>query len=324
MDLFSLTSDVSKIHVDIHPRGASLTRVIAPDRNGTPNQILLSLPSSRYGLDESCAGSTIAPIAGRIRQGRVDIQGQTFWMEQKGQPAPCLHSGREGLHQQLWDVVKTTSSSVTLQAVLEDGACGLPGRRTFTTCYTLQESTLAIRITATTTKTTFVNPTNHAYWNLSGDFTHPATQLVQINATHVWYNDPQHLPVELHPVTGTPLDFTIPAPLNVHAQHPQIRMARGCNHTYRLFSSHAATLIHPASGRRLDLFTNAPYLVFYTGGFLGSNTLLDEGGHAVASCAYALEPQDMPDAPHHLGTDLSLLHPGQVWERTITYHFSTF
>lgn len=322
--MIHLISSLPGITADIHPQGASLARVTAPDREGVPGHILLPLPPSQYGKDGSCSGATMAPIAGRIRQGRVDIQGQTHWMEQEGQADPCLHSGPHGLHQVAWDVVDTSPSSVTLQTALEDGACGLPGVRTFTTCYTLQEDTLTIRITATTTKPTFINPTNHAYWNLSGDFTHPATQLVQLNATHVWYNDPQHLPVDLHPVAGTPLDFTTPTSLDVHAQHPQILMARGCNHAYRLSSSHAATFTHPASGRRLDLYTNAPYVVFYTGGFLGPDTPLDGGGHAVASCAFALEPQDMPDAPHHLGSALPLLLPGQEWVREITYRFSTF
>lgn len=322
--MYHLTSSIPGITADIHPVGASLARVTAPDRHGVPGSILLPLPPSQYGADESCAGAIMAPIAGRVRQGRVDILGKTHWMEQEGQPTPCLHSGPEGLHQVPWDVVDTSPSSVTLQATLEDGACGLPGRRTFTTCYTLQGDTLTIRITATTTQPTFVNPTNHAYWNLSGDFAHPTTQLVQVNATHVWFNDSQHLPVELHPVAGTPLDFTAPTPVDAHSPHPQVVMARGCNHAYRLCTPHAATLQDPASGRQLDLYTNAPYLVFYTGGFLGENTPLDGSGHAVAGCAYALEPQDMPDAPHHLGQALPLLLPHTPWVREITYRFSTF
>lgn len=306
--------------------GASLVSVSAPDRTGRAENILLSLQApDGYDCNEICAGATVGPVAGRITEGKVVIGGREYMMNPPGQAGPCLHSGPGGLQNRLWKTEQVQPDQVVFSAVLEDGECGLPGRRTFHAEYTLRNDVLSICITAVSDRPTFVNPTNHAYWNLSGDFSRPARQTLRIAADWVWYNDEEHLPVKLQPVKETPFDFTAPAiPLERIRTGGSIQLewGRGYNHAFVLDGSPAAVLCHPESGRRLTLETDAPALVVYTGGFLGQETALAGGGAAVPGCAFALEPQLMPDAPRHMGDALPLLLPGEVFRRKISYRFS--
>lgn len=322
--MFSLSS--GSITAQVCAFGASLASVCVPDHSGRAENILLSLPApDGYACNDICAGATVGPVAGRITDGKVVIRGREYAMNPPGQAGPCLHSGPGGLQNRLWEIEHAQPDRVVFSTVLEDGECGLPGQRTFHTEYTLQEDVLSICITAISTQPTFVNPTNHAYWNLSGDFSRPAAQTMQIAANRVWYNDEEHLPVKLQPVQQTPFDFTRPAsPLQRirTGGSRQLEWGKGYNHAFVLDGSPAVMLCDPISGRTLTLETDAPALVVYTGGFLGSETALADGGASVAGCAFALEPQLMPDAPRHLGDDLPLLLPGEVFRRKISYRFS--
>lgn len=211
--------------------------------------------------------------------------------------------------------------------VAPHGMDGYPGNRQFTVAYTLaKENSLLIRFRATTDRVTWVNLSNHAYWNLSGDFARSANgQLVQIASDAVYENDAEHLPLGTRPVEGTAFDFRAPqTPAEAMAAHPkdeQLRVARGYNHTFVLRPAAqqgaipAVTLAEETSGRRLRLYTDYPAVVLYTGGFLHEGIALKGGGTASPSCALALEPQELPGSP------ACLLRPGETRERFIRFTF---
>ena len=304
--------------------GASIASVQTPDHLGRLANIALSLPNAgAYLANTVCAGAVVGPIAGRIQDGRVVLGGHTFQMP-RGENGNCLHSGANGLQNVLWTVPFADAHTVVFQTTLPDGGCGLPGNRTFTARYALAGDTLCLTLSVTTDADTFVDPTSHAYWNLSGDFACPATQRVQLCAKEIWYNNAQHLPWQRRAVDGTAFDLRAGRPLaeawQSDAKNAQLANANGWNNAYILSGN--ATLYEPVSGRCLTLETDAPSLVLYSGGYLDESLLLAGGQRAVPGCAYALEPQLCPDAPRLLGSALPLLHAGEVFTRTIRWRFS--
>lgn len=308
----------SGITAELNPEGAALTALYTPDRTGVFENIVLSCTAPSV-----FAGAIVAPVAGRISGGRVPIHGCMYSMP-CNEDANCLHSGPETLGHAIWDIRQTNADSAVLEGHLADGACGLPGNRVLTVTYKLAGDSLSIEFCMKTDADTFINPTSHIYWNLSGDFTRPAyDHILTINAQRVWYNDAQHLPVCLKPVQGTAFDFRSPRTLLQAMENgsQDLSNARGYNNAFELVGSSAAVLTNPASGRQLTLETDAPCLVFYSGGFLGTGVTLANGSSAVPGCALAFEPQFVPDAPRLLGNDLPLLHSGETFRRFIRYRF---
>lgn len=282
------------------PYGAAVTALYVPDRNGHMENIV-------YANPEAFGGQIIAPIAGRIRGGKVPIQGKVWQM-------PCdkngiaQHSGPENTARHIWALEEQSMDTVIFSTRLAHGACGLPGNRVCTAVYRLQGNSLELDIAITTDQDTFVNPTAHIYWNLTGDFSRPIEgQLLQFAAPYVWHNDAFHLPQEKHPAAGTVFDFTHPRawqPLPIGER--QLSFAKGYNHAFELTKGSPIQLYCPANGRSLRMETTMSHLVMYSGGYL-----------PVQGCALALEAQELPDAPYLLGRALPILRAGR------TFHWRT-
>ena len=168
---------------------------------------------------------------------------------------------------------------------------------------------------------------NHTYWNLSGDFSSSALdETLTVFANNVCLNNEEHIPVEIIPIARTIFDFSSPASLKSRLDflpreeklrsrcRRQISIARGYNHAFilsrdqtsRNFRSlpqpvrKACILSDPVSGHSITLYTDAPALVVYSGGFLDDSIGFPDGTHSCPSCAIALEAQDVPDSPHVL------------------------
>lgn len=62
----------------------------------------------------------------------------------------------------------------------------------------------------------------------------------------------------------------------------------------------AASMMDAASGRNLTIFTDAPCLVVYAGGYIGTRWTLLDSAESSASCAIVLEAQDVPDTCHFM------------------------
>lgn len=292
--------------------GASIAAVYAPDRNGMYSNVSLTPDAGKWS--GTFSGATVAPVAGRIRGGAVPISGTVYRMP-LNDGANCLHSGPGTLGQALWDVVYQTADEVRFQAVLEDGDCGLPGKRIFTAAYKLRGMEFTLELTAVSDQDTFVNMTNHAYWNLSGNWQADAyDHKLQIASDQVWYNDHAHLPERLCPVSGSVFDFRRPRTIREALQDPigsdQLHNAKGYNNAFVLSGAPAVILSHAKSGRMLTMKTDAPCVIFYSGGYL-----------PVPGSALAFEPQYIPDAPYLLGGKNPILKKGGVFRTVSSYRF---
>lgn len=284
--------------------GAAVTALYVPDRNGRIQNIV-------YANPKAFGGQIIAPVAGRIRGGKVPINGRV-WQMPCDENGIAQHSGPENTARHVWDLVEQNADTVAFSTRLAHGACGLPGNRVCTAVYRLRENCLEVDIAIQTDEDTFVNPTAHLYWNLAGDFSHPIEgQLLQFSAPYVWYNDAFHLPQEKYPTAGTVFDFTHPRAWQpLPANERQLSFANGYNHAFQLSKESCIQLYCPANGRALRMETNRSHLVMYSGGYL-----------PVQGCALALEAQELPDAPYLLGRKLSILRAGRIFHWRTRFHF---
>jgi aldose 1-epimerase len=213
---------------------------------------------------------------------------------------------------------------------VEAGGDGYPGNRRFITDYTLgADGRLTIRLKCETDAPTWVNLSNHLYWNLSGDFRKTvADHRLCIGASRAVWNDAEHIPQAYRMVSGTALDFRAGAALGerLAQPEPQIVSARGLNNLYLLDrpdgSEPAARLTHPASGRAVSLYTDLPAVMLYTGGYLDHTIALEEDGFASPGCALALEPQLLPITPNMREASV-VTTPEHPYDHWIAYAFGT-
>lgn len=127
-----------------------------------------------------------------------------------------LHGGPHNLSAQNWNTefVRQDYDSVSIgfSAFLADGVDGYPGNRTFHAEYTLDDSNwLTIRYRASTDRPTYINMSNHTYWNLSGDFSSSALdETLTVFANNVCLNNEEHIPGRNHPYCKDDIRFFQP------------------------------------------------------------------------------------------------------------------
>ncbi|MBQ9198317.1 MAG: galactose mutarotase [Clostridia bacterium] len=326
-----MTNAACQIHSDqircsLSALGASIVSVQVKDKNGQWIDVAMSPKNFQTGdPDPSLAGRTIAPCCGRVRDGKIVINEKEYQLA-LNDGLNHIHGGPHGAAWQVWREEVISKSTCRFSLTLPDGLDGYPGNRTLTAEYQVISNALQVRYSAVTDQATWIDMTNHVYWDLSGRFDGTALeQTLEIAADQVAINDEHHLITALVPVKDA-FDFStpnIPATLiSSFSGDQQISIAHGYNHAYALKKkrSYAARLFSRESGIRMTMYTDQPAIVFYSGGFLGKSTKL-KGSFASPGCALALEAQAIPD-PFHVGVESPLvLFPDQTHKREIRWEF---
>lgn len=332
----SYTLYADSIRVRVTDFGATVLGIDVPDANGTMADVVLGFDSFKGYLDNpACYGCTIGPSANRVADGRVAIDGD-IWQLEQNEGTTNLHSSlAHGLHKRIWTAeVDEATTTVRMTCSLANGELGLPGNRRFTATFTLTErGTLRIAYRCESDARTFVNMTNHTYFNLGGHsagnvldhmLTIPASGYLPINA--------RSLPLgAVAPVAGTPFDFRTPRAIGpgLASGHEQIEAAHGYDHCLCIDGYWPCGRLRPAlhaedpgSGRTLDISITTPGLQLYTGNWLGDANA--KGGTSYAAHAgFAAEPEHYPDTPNNPTYPQSFCGPGHPYESVIEYRFST-
>lgn len=319
--------------------GAILQSLSAPDRNGKAEDVTLGYTDMKgYLVAPNYFGATVGRYANRIKGGTFSIDGQTYTLAKNNGPN-ALHGGPKGFDKRLWTVEKVTSgesASVTLRYVSADGEEGYPGQLTVTATYALNEKNeLSVEYTATTTKPTIVNITNHSFFNLAGEASQRSIydHVLTIPAETTTPVDKTLIPTgQLRPVEGTPFDFRKPTVIGSRirdGRDPQIVFGQGYDENFVIAKAPSAQpVLHarvedPSSGRVMEILSNQPGVQFYTGNFL-DGTAIGKSNHAYRQGdALALEPQLFPDTPNQPALGSARLNPGQTYRNVIVYRFST-
>jgi aldose 1-epimerase len=319
--------------------GAILQSLSVPDRAGKSEDVTLGYNDMKgYLAAPNYFGATVGRYANRIKGARFVLDGKTYALAANNGPN-ALHGGVKGFDKRLWSVEKVTSgdtASVTLRYVAADGEEGYPGQLTVTATYSLNEKNeLSVDYSATTTKPTIVNITNHSFFNLAGEASQRSIydHVVTIPAETTTPVDATLIPTgELRPVEGTPFDFRKATPIGARirdGRDPQIVFGQGYDENFVIAKAPStAPVLHarvedPSSGRVMEILSNQPGVQFYTGNFL-DGTAIGKSNHAYRQGdGLALEPQLFPDTPNQPAFGSARLNPGQSYRNVIVYRFST-
>lgn len=327
------------MEVKILTYGGTLRSVMVPDRDGSLANVNLGFDNiADYETKSPYFGCITGRYANRIARGTFVIDGELYLLAQNN-GVNALHGGLKGFDKVVWTAEEVESDeglAVQFSYLSPDMEEGYPGNLDVKVTYTLtDDNTILMDYLATTDKTTVVNLTNHAYWNLKGEGMGTIDDhVLMIDADRYTPVDATLIPTgELAPVDGTPFDFRTPTAIGERnrSDNEQIVIGRGYDHNWVLNRPSfddttwmmAARLSEPTTGRVLEVWTEEPGIQFYAGNFL-DGTVYGQAGKAFRQGdALALETQIFPDSPNQEGFPNALLAPGETYETRTAYKFLT-
>ena len=316
--------------------GGRIVSLLAPDKNGEMADVVLGFPSIDAYLNakEVFHGALIGRVGNRIAKGKFTLNNIEYNLPINNDPNH-LHGGPKGFHNQVWDVKSVNDNTIVLTYFSKDGEMGYPGILSVEVTYKLSaDNEVQIDYKATTDESTPVNLTNHAFFNLKGEGNGTINDhLLTINANKFTAVDSTLIPLgENIPVEGTPFDFrkakTIGADLALQSENEQLQNGLGYDHNFALNKtedgemSWAATVVEPASGRKMEVYTKEPGIQFYGGNFMDGADTGIYGKSFDFRESFALETQHFPDSPNQPEFPSIILNPGETYSTTSIYRFS--
>ena len=337
---YTLTSGRG-MRVRILTYGGIIQSIEVPDRTGRVGNVVLGFPNldgylNNTGSAKTYFGAIIGRYGNRIAKGVFSLNGNEFHVPINNN-GNSLHGGTEGFDTKVWRASQQNGSEgvgLRLQYVSPAGEMGYPGTLTTTVTYTVdQKNELRINYQATTDAPTVINLTNHSYFNLAGeDALDVYGQRLTINADNYTPTDATQIPTgQIAAVKGTPFDFTSPTAIGarITAKDPQLLLAHGYDHNWVINRGNNTGLVEagraedPQTGRTLAVSTTEPGVQFYTSNFI-DGAFTGTSGHIYRQGAgFTMETQHYPDSPNHPNFPSTTLNPGQTYDSTTVFAFST-
>ena len=280
-------------------------------------------------------GGTIGAVCGRfanrIRGGKLTVDGVEYslYCNDRGNH---LHGGKVGFSKRIFTLAESTETSLKLSLFSADGDENYPGNLQLFVTYSLQGNALRIRYEAISDKTTAINLTNHAYFNLNGAGSGTALDhTLKINAPYYLSTDATMIPDgKLRKVAGTPFDFTVEKSVRAGddcmPQDADLQKGAGFDHCFvfekgRDCSAPIAELTGDRSGIKMVCYTDLSAVQLYAGNFLNVE---GKGGHYGRCSGLCLETQDIPDnvnQPVYAQFGSSIYPAGKKYESETVYAF---
>ena len=326
-----ILTNSSETEVHILTLGATLHSFFVQDKNGELRDVLLGFDTVEDYLEKSdYQGATVGPYCNRIGGAAVDINGKHYELVANENETTCLHAGGE-FSFAVWSAMIPDADRVEMCYTSPDGQGGFPGETKVKIVFRLgEDNKLSIKYSAVSSRDTYINLTNHAYFNLNGfaggDI---LSHSVKIDADYYVPVDALSIPTgALAEVENTPMDLRDFRSIGekIDDDFEQLRLTGGYDHNYCVNAAdgtlrECAEVVSPESGIVLKGATTLPGVQFYAGNFLKGHTGKD-GQPMNKRTGFCLETQFYPDTPHNASFPGCLYKAGEEYSSETVYGFS--
>jgi aldose 1-epimerase len=321
--------------VQITNYGARVVSLWVPDRKGNFQDVVWGFESIGEYLTASdiYCGPIVGRFGNRIDKGKFALNDKKYELTLNNN-GNHLHGGTNGFYAKVWDAKSVTiegNEALELTYFSKDGEEGYPGNLTIKVTYIVTaDNSLKLQYSATTDKTTIINPTSHCYFNLSGTSKNTILKhVLSINAQQFTPTNAELIPTgELRNLKGTPLDFNTPTAIGdrIDNKYEQLLFGKGYDHNFVINKpmgsyDKIAEIYSPESGVLMMVHSDQPGVQFYSGNFMKGNLIGKWGDDHNYRTGFALETQNFPDAPNHPNFPSAVLEPKQTYTQTTSYTF---
>jgi len=312
--------------------GGRVVSILVPDKEGKMTDVVLGYDSvgGFVHSTERYYGATIGRYGNRIAKGKFKIDGKEYQSSTNNAPN-MLHGGKNGFQEMVWDGKQIDSTTLELTYLSKDMEEGFPGNLKVKVTYSLtDDNAFKCEYEATTDKTTVVNLTNHAFFNLNGESSGTIlNHTLQVDADNYIPVDSTLIPFgKIETVANTPFDFRKPTTIGarINDDNVQLKNGKGYDHNFVLnkhdMKTPIAAITGDKSGVKMEIFTEEPGLQFYSGNFMKGANAMKNGKKDEFRTSFAAETQHYPDSPNQPSFPSTLLKPGQVYKTQSIYKFS--
>lgn len=317
------------ISAEIISFGARIHKLFVTNKHGERIDVVGGFPTPEgYRKDNPYFNAVIGRVANRIANAEFTLNGKKHKLYDNDN-GNCLHGGKVGFDSVLWACEKCEVingvPTLVLSYLSADGEENFSGNMKVSVTYTLENNALGISYRVETDADTPCNLTNHAYFNLDGDFRSVKEHEVFINSHVMTEVDEKLIPSgKILDITDTPFDFSKPKFIgrDTAVKHPLLDIARGgydFNYVLENNDCPSAYAYSRHSGIKMTVETDRPCLQFYTGNFL-DGTVEGKVNFGYQSM-FCMETQTYPNACNIPSFPSCILRAGEVLTSKTKYIF---
>ena len=260
------------LKVELLNLGAIIKKIELKDKNGNIKNVVLAYEDiEKYRENPAYLGAVIGRTAGRIKDGILKLDATEYQLD-KNNNGNTLHGGKNSISHRFWSVEN-----------IENGLCfsikssnldnGYPANVEIKVSYILNDNELLIKYFATTDNLTYLNLTNHSYFNLSGNPDNIIYEdILKIDSDYLIGINENSIPYETINLDNNIFNFKEAKKLEefFKADDKQKTIANnGIDHPY-IFNKKIGKLEikNIKSGIKMSVETNNPAVVIYTANYL--------------------------------------------------------
>ena len=303
-------------YVEILNLGATLVSVVVPDKEGILGNIILQYDNiADYLTDSFYLGCTVGRFANRIGGAKFSLNGKSYFLD-KNDGNNSNHGGFNGFNSKIFDY-EIQDDKLILSCESKDGEGGFPGNIKFTVTYSFTDNNeLHIEFSVISDMETIFNPTNHAYFNLSGKKGTILNHKFKVFSDSYLETNDEFIPTgKINSLSQNPA-FDFRGYKEISELMPlKSEIIQGYN-TYFVSNSNdkikrLASLTESESGRVVDIYSSMSGVQIYTGDYLSEPFQPFAG--------ICLEAQFYPDGINHSDFETCVLKPDEEVKHCIVY-----
>ncbi len=273
--------------------GAVIQKIIY----NSQNMVLSYSDYNCYYNNGSYMGALVGRTSGRIENAKFNLNNKEYILDSNN-GNNNLHGGANGLNNKIFDY-EIRNDKLILSYYDKNPL--FPAKVLVKAIYSLSDDkdSLNVEYIVKSDDDTYINLTNHSYFNLTGINTTILNHKLTINADYYWELKDNMTPKNKSKVDNTIFDFRNGKLIgeNLGEKNPQFDITYYFDHSFELNKKkdYDVMLANSETGISMKIKTNQKYIVMYAGNFLHMAKAVDGLNENPRHLGVALEPQNLPN-----------------------------